>query len=155
MNISETYIVINSLLVSKLKQIKHFELNLGTSLLNGAKQFLPSDVKIQKHYIYFNENILLVGYIGSLAFYTNNRLNTTFIELYNEKDVLIYALTGIDLYSDINLALDQFIKKYETVKPNIVPEIKEEVKQEEYIKPNKKLSELSLEERIAYVRNNR
>jgi len=97
MNISETYIVINSLLVSKLKQIKHFELNLGTSLLNGAKQFLPSDVKIQKHYIYFNENILLVGYIGSLAFYTNNRLNTTFIELYNEKDVLIYALTGIDL----------------------------------------------------------
>lgn len=151
----DTYLVCNSSLVPKLKNIQHFKLNLGQSLINNNNKFLPNDVKIQKHYLYFQQIINLVGYIGTLSVYTNSLCKNNTLILYNNQEQFLYELDpNLSTYDNINTAIDLFFTKIgfkqdiNTEKPKEI-----EIKEEEYVKPNKSLFEMSEAERIAYARN--
>jgi len=150
---TNTYIVCNSILVPKLKLIEHFKLNLGQSLIDKSMKFLPGDITVQKHYLFHNEIINLVGFIGSLAIYTRADSDMTHLYMYNEKESFDYTLDSyMSLYDNINLGLGLFFDKL-GIKSNVQTNAEPEVKISEYIKPNKKLSEMTEAERIAYVRN--
>lgn len=150
---TNTYIVCNSSLVSKLKSIPHFEMNLGQALIDKKMNFNPTDLCIQKHYLFHEDIINLVGFIGSLAVYTKSNSNMDNIGLYNEKESLEYALDqNMSLYDNINLALGLFFDKL-GIKSNVVTTVEEPVKEPEYVKPDKKMSEMTEAERIQYARN--
>lgn len=153
----DTYLVINSGIVSKLKNIKQFKLNLGQSLINNKNQFMPADVKIQKHYLYFKEIVNLVGYIGTLSIYTSNICERNTIILYNNAEFFKYILNdSLSIYDNINTAIDLFFTKIglnKDINTEVKEEIKkEEIKKEEYIQ-SKSLSEMTEAERIEYARN--
>lgn len=148
-----TYIICNGSLIQKLKKIQHFKLNLGKSLTDTSFKFNPNDINIQKHYLFFNKLINMIGYIGALPIYSYSGILIDDIYLYNDKEEFIYHLDDkLSLYDNINLSLDLFFTKIgltNDIKTTIdeLPEIK-------YIKPDKSISELSLQERILYLRNN-
>lgn len=151
---NDTYIVCNSELIPKFKTIKQFTLDLGKSLINSAFQFNPADVKIQKHYMAYSEIINLGGYIGSLCIYTNRSLNINTFNIYNEDKMFEYVIdTNISLYDNINLAIDTFFKKYEIKKDVVTTNTEISNAEKEYIKPDKKLTDMTEAERIQYARN--
>ena len=154
MNLKQnTYIICHGNLISKLKQISHFKLNLGKALVDSSLKFNPSDVNIQKHYLFFNKIINMCGYIGSLPIYNYSAININNIHLYNDKEEFIYELdNNLSLYDNINLSLDLFFNKLGL--KNNIQTTNEELPEIKYIKPNKPMSELSLEERIMMLRNN-
>jgi len=152
---TNTYIVCNSGIVQKLRNIKDFKINLGQQLHDKQLKFNPVDLNIQKHYLFFNDIINMVGYIGSLAVYTKPTSLFDHIYLYNEKESFDYTIdNNMSLYDNINLALGLFFDKL-GIKSNVVTKDEVFVDETVYVKPNKKLSEMNLAERIAYVRNNK
>ena len=151
--ITNTYIVVSSNITNKLKNIEHFKFDLGSRLIDFNRgSFLPADVIIQKHYMFHNEIINLIGYIGSLPIYTHPQILFNNIKLVNEKNALVYNLDdNLSLYDNINLGLDIFFNKFEYInKPST---IKKEEKKDIYIKPNKNMSGMTESERILYARN--
>lgn len=150
---TNTYIVCNSILVPKLKHIQHFKINLGQALIDKSMKFQPADITVQKHYLFHNEIINLVGFIGSLAIYTRTDCDLQHLYMYNEKESLDYAIDGnMSLYDNINTGLGLFFDKL-GIKSNVVTKAEPEAVIPEYVRPNKKLSEMNQEERIAYARN--
>ena len=157
MLITDTYILINLTMINSFRNIKEFKLDLGHSLTNEQNRFLPNDINVQKHYMFFNKIITKCGNIGKLHIYSNFKIPQNTIEIYNEKDKFIYELDGnISLYENINNGLDEFFTEHNLNIEN-KPETKiEETKQEEkaiYTKPDKPLSEMTIKEKIAYSRN--
>lgn len=151
---TETYLVINPTNIYNLKTIKHFKLNLGTSLTTENK-FLPNDPIMQKHYMFFDEIINKCGNIGGLNIYSTFKNDINTISVYNEKEKYIYNINHkISYYENINEALNQFFIKHNLVQ-ELKPEIEEikETKKNVYVKPDKNLSEMTLEERILFARN--
>lgn len=152
---TNTYIVCNSSLVQKLKTVEHFKINLGMQLHDKLMKFNPEDINIQKHFLFFDDIINMVGYIGSLAIYTKTQSNVNHICLYNEKESFDYTLDdNMSLYDNINLSLGLFFDKL-GIKSNVVTKNEEHLVEQEYVRPNKKLSEMNHAERIQYVRNNK
>jgi hypothetical protein len=150
---TNTYIVCNSSLVMKLKSIPHFNMNLGQSLIDKKMNFNPADITIQKHYLFHDEIINLVGFIGSLTVYTKSDSLMDRIYLYNEKETFDYTLdANMSLYDNINLALGLFFDKL-GIKSNVVTKPEEPIAEPVYVKPNKKMSEMTEAERILYARN--
>lgn len=150
---SNTYIVCNSALVSKLQTIKHFKLNLGQALIDRQMNFNPADTIIQKHYLFHNKVIQLCGYIGSLAIYTSPSATFDILALYNDKDYLDYAIdSNMSFYDNINLGLDIFFTKM-GIKSNVVTKTEEMPTPPEYVKPNKSFKDMTEYERIQYARN--
>jgi hypothetical protein len=148
---TNTYITCSSNLVNKLRQIPNFELNLGQSL-KTFDRFAPQDVNIQKHYIFFNQIIQMCGYIGSLAVYNTNNIGMDELGVYNENESLMYKLDGnLGIYDNINTALGIFFEKIGIAAPVISEP--EKVEELVYIRPDKKLSEMTKEERILFSRN--
>ena len=152
---AETYIVCNSSLVPKFKTITAFKLNLGQKLITDQQQFLPNDVKIQKHYIFYKKIINLIGYIGTLSIYTDNYTKTNEIVLYNDTNEFVYTLDdNMSLYDNINLALQLFFKQHGLIKDvETKVEDKKDPAPQEYVKPDKPLSEMTEYERIQFARN--
>lgn len=152
---AETYIVCNSSLVPKFKTISAFKMNLGQKLITDQQQFLPNDVKIQKHFIFYRKIINLIGYIGTLSIYTDNYTNKDEIVLYNDNNELVYKLDdNMSLYDNINLGLQLFFKQHGLVKDvETKVEDKKDPAPHEYVKPDKPLSEMTEAERIQYARN--
>lgn len=155
MLITDTYLIININQINSFKTLKHFNLDLGTSLINERKQFLPSDLIIQKHFIFYDKIINKCGNFGNLKIYSNFKVKINTIEIYNEKDNMVHELDDSNtLYDEINTALDDFFTKH-NLNDEIKPEIEnKEIEKEVYIQPNKPLSEMTMEERISYLRNN-
>src|SRR5690348_13832715 len=111
-NKSDTYIVCNSNLINKLKNIVHFKLDLGQSLIDKQNKFLPQDLFIQKHFIFHNQIIHLCGYLGSLPIYTYNQAKINMLYMYNQSDSLDYVMDDIlSIYDNINEALNIFFTK--------------------------------------------
>lgn len=151
----DTYLVCNSSLVQKLKNIQQFKLNLGQALINNNNQFMPNDVKVQKHFIYFKQILNLVGYIGTLSIYTQSQCKHNTIMLCNHQESFEYALdTNLSIYDNVNIAIDLFFTKI-GLNQDITTVVDEplEIKEVEYIKPNKTFSEMSDDERIMYARS--
>ena len=151
-----TYIVINSTLIPQLKKISAFKLNLGMSLISrNMHQFMPEDVNIQKHYLFFGTIINMCGYIGSLPVYTNTTQKIDNIMLYNEKDSLTHLIdNNIDMYSNLNNGLNIFFEQIGlNVKSTTITKKEETITIPEYVKPNKPLNEMNMEERMAYLRS--
>ena len=150
---TNTYIVINSTLVQKLKHIEAFKMNLGLSLIDKKNSFMPADINIQKHVIFHNSIINLVGYIGALPVYTATNSDTSAIMLYNEKESLKYAIDDtMSMYDNINVALDLFFTKI-GIKKNVVTTPDKKLEPAEYVQPTKKLSDMTELERIDFARN--
>jgi hypothetical protein len=150
----DTYMICNSALITKLKTVKGFSLNLGQALINNSK-FMPKDVKIQKHYLYYNEIINLIGYIGTLSIYTQTQCKHNTLILYNEKEVFQYTLDNyLSVYDNINTSIDLFFTKI-GLKKDISTIVEEEIQivKPEYVKPDKLMSEMNEEERIMFARN--
>lgn len=150
---TNTYIVCNSSLVQRLKQIQYFKINLGQQLHDKQMKFNPVDLNIQKHFIFFDVIINMVGYIGSLSVYTKTQTDINIISLYNEKESFDYTIDdNMSLYDNINLALGLFFDKL-GIKSNVVTKDEQQLQPVEYVRPNKKLSEMNETERIAFARN--
>lgn len=152
--ITDTYLLININQINAFKEIEHFNLDLGTKLINESKQFIPNDINVQKHYMFFNKIINKCGNIGTLQIYSSFNVPIGTIELYNEKQMLKYNLNqSNNLYDEINNALDKFFDEL-GLNTEIKPKTKTEEKtKEKYIKPNKPLNKMNMEERVAYLRN--
>ncbi len=156
MILRDTYIVCNSSIITLFKSIKHFKLDLGRALINNAQQFNPSDVIVQKHYMLHSEIINMAGHIGSLTIYTNRTCKNNEFIVYNMSNKLEYIMNeNTDLYENINNSIDLFFDKFEIKKDiNTDAEIVAEISEiPEYVKPEKKLGEMTMEERIAFARN--
>lgn len=152
--LQKTYIVCNSSLIREISKIDGFIMNLGQALLNKQKNTLyPSDVCIQTHILFFNEIILLNGYLGSLHVYSNNSYNVNTIGLFNGQERIDLSLdSSSDIFNVINKGLKEMaLKTGYTTSTDVVKPI--EVIKEEYIKPNKPFNEMTDAERIAYARN--
>lgn len=154
MILNETYIVCNSLLIPKIKQIEFFKLDLGQALSNSSNQFNPADIKIQKHFMYHSEIINLEGHIGTLSIYTNRLADLNTFKIYNNDNMLEYTMDEyLSIYDNINTALKLFFDKY-NIKKDVSTKVEQiENKTEEYVKPAKKFTEMTEAERIAYARN--
>ena len=151
-----TYIVINSILLSKFKKIPAFKINLGMALTSrNMHRFMPDDINIQKHYLFFNSIINMCGYIGSLPVYTNTAINNDIIILYNEKDYLEYIIdSNMNIYDNLNQGLNLFFDKIGlTIKPASITKDEEIVIETTYIKPDKPLANMTMEERMIYLRS--
>lgn len=151
MKIINTYIIINITNIHKLKQIKHFEMNLGYALTDQQNRFNPGDINIAKHYTLHKKIISLLGYIGTLPIYTDRQLPINTIEICNEDIKIPFELkSDLSMYDNINEALKQFFEQTNlTVNVNTEKEEKQEVK----VEINKPLKEMTMEERIAFVRS--
>lgn len=152
----DTYLVCNSSLIQKLKNIKHFQLDLGSKLLTDNQQFLPNDVNVQKHVIFFDDVIYKLGNIGSLKIYSCNNISQNEFNLYNIKESFNYKLDdSLSIYDNINTSLKLFFNKLGFTDVNTSPKEEETVNNKipEYIKPNKPFTEMTLEERILFARN--
>jgi len=154
MNLINTYLICNSSLVVQLRKIPHFTLELGVALLQNQK-YSPGDANIQKHHIFHNEILVKCGSIGSLQIYNGSNYTMNQICIGNEDKLDIFTLDpNKTLYANINTMLDTFFKKYELIKDvETTKEVVVEQPKEVYIKPDKKLSEMTEAERIAYIRN--
>jgi len=151
-NIKDTYIVINGDLTGKLRQIKHFKLDLGNKLLLDNKQLMPVDVNIQKHLIYFEEFIYLTGYIGTLPIYTNTKLEINTIMVCNSDDHINYTINDEEtMYDNINNALNILFNKINKT-PDVTTVVEIKTTEKENIKVKKPLSEMTEAERIAFAR---
>lgn len=149
MNRKDTYIVIND--INKVKQISHFKLDLGFKLLNDSQQLMPKDIIIQRHLLFFDEYIYSVGHIGSLYIYTSNKLNINEIMICNNRIKKVYTLSDdISVYDNINKMLSDFFDNNK-IKSDISTKEEVEVKQDINLS-NKKISEMTEEERILYAR---
>jgi hypothetical protein len=150
----DTYLVINKQLTPKLKNIKQFKLNLGTKLIGNNDRFMPNDVNIQKHYMFFQNVILLIGTIGTLKVYTKYELKFNEIQICNEDKSFNYTLDeNLSVYDNINESLDIFFNKYNLEKNITTTVEKETLKQ--YTAPDKPFKEMTVQERILYARNNK
>lgn len=155
MTIKSTYIVVHSSLVSRLKQITHFKMDLGTSIVNAQNMFQPNDVFIQKHYMFHGEIIHCLGHIGSLPVYSQLKTPLNSICFCNEMEIFDYKLNDLlSVYDNINTGLDLFFTKL-GFKNNLSTVKETDSKTATYIQPNKPLSEYSESERIALLRSNR
>jgi len=156
MLITDTYLVINKIDINNFRKIKQFKLDLGASLTNNENKFIPNDPIMQKHYMFFDQIITKTGSIGNLQIYSNFKTKQGYINIYNEKDMLEYKIdSNISLYDNINNCLDTFFTEHnlnDQIKPETKKEEKEE-KEESYIKPDKELKDMTMEERIEYARN--
>lgn len=155
MLITDTYLLINYNDIHNFRKIEYFKLDLGMSLTNNENKFLPNDAIMQKHYMFFNEIITKCGNIGNLQIYSNFKVSQGTIQIYNEKESLIYDIdTNKPLYDNINDGLDSFFTEH-NLNSQIKPETEiEEIEEEStYVKPDKKLEEMTIEERIAFARN--
>ena len=159
----DTYLVCNSGIVSKFRSIDKFTLNLGQSLVNNQNQFMPADVKIQKHFLYFKEIVNLIGYIGTLSIYTTNNIGRDEIMLCNNNEQFRYKLdNNLSMYDNVNTSISLFFDKI-GLNQDVVTEFEEpeqtleekatNTKKEEYLIPTKPMSEMSELERIEYARN--
>lgn len=152
MIIADTYIVVNSMLLSKLRHIEHFTLDLGSALTTTQK-FNPKDVNIQKHYMMHHDIINMCGSIGTLFIYTKPTMDINKLYLYNEEESFDYTINdNLSLYDNINLALSLFFEKL-GIESNVNTKKQEEIKIPEYVKPDKPLNQMTMEERIAFLRN--
>jgi len=153
MTIKSTYIVTHSSLVQRLKQITHFKMDLGTSIVNKNNMFQPSDMFIQKHYTFYGDIIHSLGHIGSLPVYSQNQLPMNCILFCNELENFQYKMNDLlSVYDNINIGLNLFFEKIGL--KNTISTVKEtESKTSEYIAPNKPLKEYSEAERIALIRS--
>lgn len=152
--LQKTYLVCNSSLIREISKIDGFSMNLGQALMNKQKNILyPSDICIQTHLLFFKEIILLYGYLGSLHVYTNNSYNINSLSIFNSQERIDMNLEqGYNMFNIINKGLKLMADKtgYNT---NIEAPKKVEVLQDEYIKPNKPLNEMTDAERLAFARN--
>src|SRR5690606_23661617 len=139
-----------------LRKIKHFNMDLGYKLLNENKATQPDDLIVHKHILFHNELIESLGNIGKLHIYSKLNIDFNNIKLYNEKKYYEHKIDkNISFYDNINKGLDLFFEQ-NGIKEENKPKIKEEqteTKEKEYLKPNKPLKEMSMDERIAYARN--
>lgn len=148
----DTYLVINKQLTPKFKNIKQFKLNLGTKLIGNNDKFMPNDVNIQKHYMFFQHVILLIGNIGTLKVYTKFDLKFNEIQVCNEDKSFIYTLDdNLSIYDNVNTVLDIFFEKY-NLENNISTEINQ-TKEKQYEIPDKDFKDMTIQERILYARN--
>ncbi len=150
--LSKTYLVCNSYLLAQLRQIEGFSINLGQSLLNQAHEYNPADINIQMHRNFFDEQIQLIGFLGSLQIYTSYRQPVSVVSVVNEKHKVDSNLEGNKtLYATINEALKSMalITGYTVKTENKIKIEKDEV----YVRPDKKLEEMSMAERIQFARN--
>lgn len=153
MTIKSTYIVTHSSLVNRLKQISHFKMDLGTSIVNKNNLFQPSDMFIQKHYTFYGDIIHCLGFIGSLPVYSQNKLQMDRILFCNEMESFNYKLNEmLSLYDNINTGLDLFFQKL-GFKNNVSTVKEAESKPAPYIAPDKPLAQYSEDERIALIRS--
>lgn len=153
MTIKSTYIVTHSSLMNRLKQINHFKMDLGTSIVNKNNMFQPSDMFIQKHYTFYGDIIHCLGFIGSLPVYSQNKLQLNTILFCNELESFNYKLNDmLSLYDNINTGLDLFFQKI-GLKSDVSTVKEAESKPAPYVAPNKPLSEYSEDERIALIRS--
>lgn len=154
MTIKSTYIVVHSNLVNRLKNITHFKLDLGTSIVNAQNMFQPNDVFIQKHYMFHGDIIHCLGHIGSLPVYSQLKTPHNTIRFCNEMETLDYHLNDLmSLYDNINTGLDLFFTKIGL--KNNLSTVKETESTPVYVAPDKPLSEYTEAERIALIRSNR
>jgi len=139
--------------MNRLKQITHFRMDLGTSIVNKENMFQPSDMFISKHYTFYGDIIHSLGFIGSLPVYSLNSLPMNTIMFCNETKSFKYKLNDmLSVYDNINTGLDLFFTKFEL--KNKISTVKEtESKPEPYVAPNKPFNEYSEAERIAYIRS--
>lgn len=151
--LSKTYMICHSHLLNTLKEIDGFTINLGQSLLNQNHQFNPADINIQTHLSFFNEQIQLIGFLGSLQIYTSFKQPIDAISIINERNKVDVGLEqNKTLYVSINEALKSMalITGYH-VKTEDKMNKKEKI--EVYVRPDKNLEDMSIAERIAYARN--
>jgi hypothetical protein len=154
---TDTYLICNSTLVQKLKTIKQFNLDLGQALStqsqSGGKNFIPYDINIQKYFQFFDKIIQKCGQIGTFKIYNLNEVDMNTIIICNEQIKTIYNIDeNLSLYDNINISLKDFFIKNGLMNTENLNIVKPKEK-EEYIATDKKLSELSIEERILYARN--
>jgi hypothetical protein len=155
-SIRKTYIVCHSTQVNKLKQIKHFKMDLGMAIVNKQNMFQPQDMFIQKHYLFYGDIIHSLGSIGALPVYSQNQLPSDCIMFCNEAESFKYKLMeNLSIYDNINTGLDLFFKKIginNNVSTEKTPE-NTESKPAAYVAPNKPMSEYTEAERIAFMRS--
>lgn len=152
MNIKSTYIVTHSSLMNRLKQITHFKMDLGSSIVNKENMFQPSDMFIQKHYTFYGDIIHSLGFIGSLPVYSLNALKIDTIMFCNETESFLYKLNDmLSVYDNINTGLDLFFTKI-GIKSTISTVKETESKPIPYVAPNKPFNEFTEAERIAHIR---
>lgn len=149
---NKTYMICHANLLGELKKVEGFKVNLGQSLLNQQMQFNPQDVNIQMYLAFFNGIIQLIGYLGSLPIYSSHSQSTTVISIINEKNKVDITLRqSYTLTQSINEGLNNMAlitgHKVKTEEKEIV------IKEEKYVRPNKKLEEMTQAERIAFARN--
>jgi len=150
--LTKTYLVCNSLVFGQIRKIEGFSLNLGRSLLNMDKKLIPSDVVIQKHIMRYDEILQLNGYLGSLHVYNNPRYPQDQFSVFNEENRVDIKMGNKTILEAINEGLNRMAEVC-GIKVDIAPK-KEEVEEKlEYIRPSKKLEEMSLDERILFARN--
>lgn len=151
--LTKTYLVCNANMLSEFKKIEGFQVNLGMSLLNSSMQFNPADVNIQMHLLCHKEIIQMIGFLGSLQIYSCYKYSNDDICIVNDKNkVNVKMNSDKKLYDLINEGLND-IAKLSGYKVNINTENKNNEKAEEYVKPDKKFSEMTFDERIKYARN--
>ena len=154
--LQKTYIVCNSIILQHIKKIKGFQLNLGQSLINKQTNMMQhNDISIQTHIMYFEEIILLCGYLGSLGIYSNGNYKTNMISFFNGKERVDLEFNDFnDMFSVINNGLNEMaIKTGYTTDIENKDVIELNKIKEEYIKPNKLLKDMNEQERLAYIRN--
>ncbi len=153
MTIKSTYIVTHSSLMNRLKQINHFKMDLGSSIVNKNNMFQPSDMFIQKHYTFYGDIIHCLGFIGSLPVYSQNKLQLNTILFCNELESFNYKLNDmLSLYDNINTGLDLFFQKI-GLKSDVSTVKEAESKPAPYVAPNKPLAQYTEDERIALIRS--
>lgn len=152
MTIKSTYMVTHSSLMTRLKNINHFRMDLG-SIVNKQNMFQPSDMFIQKHYTFYGTIIHSLGFIGSLPVYSLNSLSMNTIMFCNETESFMYKCNdNLSVYDNINTGLDLFFTKLGI--KNKISTVKEETTDSKipYVIPNKPMNEFTEAERIAYIR---
>ena len=149
--LTKTYLVCNSQVFTHIRKIEGFSLNLGRSLLNLDKKFIPADVVIQKHIMFFDEILQLNGYLGSLHISVNSRYQVGQFSVFNEKNRVDVKMENKDILEALNEGLNKMADIC-GIKADIVPP-SETKKEEIYVRPKKKLEEMNLEERLLFARN--
>lgn len=157
MLLQETYIVCSPQNINLFKKIPHFKMDLGRQLLDGGgkeKVFQPGDVRVQTHLIFYNELIMKCGSIGILNIYNNSTVDRNTIMICNGQVRTAYTIDEhMSMYDNMNLMLDLFMKA-NGMMPKETPKAEEEIKEEvKQVVPDKPLSEMTMEERIAYARS--
>lgn len=161
MLLHETYIVCNSQNINHFKKIEHFKLDLGKQLLDVQKRgktFQPGDVKVQTHLIFHDDLIMKCGSIGTLGIYTSNLIDKYTIRICNGQLYTDYKLDpNTSLYDNMNTMLDLFMETNNMIPKEPLDVSKDdEEKENQNIQeniPSKPLSEMNMEERIAYARS--